>query len=151
MKCRKVEHGQSLVEFAVGGVILLILLVGIVDLGRAFFTFIALRDAAQEGAVYGSICPRNASAIENRVRNSSNTPVDLKNDPNIEVQCHYITPSGEVSCGGTVPAAGNGIRVRVIYRNFPITMPFLGTLIGTQTITLRAEVMDTILRDAACP
>lgn len=151
MKRRKIERGQSLIEFAVGGVILLILLVGIVDLGHAFFTYIALRDAAQEGAVYGSICPRDASAIEARVRSSSNTPVDLQNDPHIIVQCHYITSGGETACGGTVPAAGNGIRVRVIYNNFPITMPFLGTFIGTQSLTLRAEVVDTILRNVSCP
>jgi Flp pilus assembly protein TadG len=49
----RVENGQSMVEFAFGMVILMIILVGIVDLGRAFFTFMALRDAAQEGAVYG--------------------------------------------------------------------------------------------------
>lgn len=148
---RKIECGQSLIEFAFGAVLLLILLVGIVDLSRAFFTYIALRDAAQEGAVYGSICPRSVTAIEARLRSSSNTPLDLQNDPNIVVECHYITAGGETPCGGSVPMPGNGIRVRVIYRNFPITMPFLGTLIGTQTITLRAEVMDTILRNSACP
>lgn len=151
MKKRWIEHGQSLTEFAFGAVILLILLVGIVDLGRAFFTYIALRDAAQEGAVYGSICPRDASAIEARVRSSSNLPLDLQNDPNVEVQCHYITANGDAPCGGSVPAPGNGLRVRVLYNNFPITMPFLGTFIGTQTITLRAEVMDTLLRNSACP
>jgi len=42
------EKGQSLVEFAFGLVILMILISGIVDLGRAFFTYMALNDAAQE-------------------------------------------------------------------------------------------------------
>jgi len=151
LEYKKSERGQSLTEFSVGGVILLILLVGIVDLGRAFFSYIALRDAAQEAAVYGSICPQDAAAIEARLRSSSNAPLDLQNDPNIEVECHYLTESGETPCGGTVPAPGNGIRVRAIYRNFVITMPFMGTFLGTQTITLRAEVTDTILRNKACP
>jgi Flp pilus assembly protein TadG len=44
------EKGQSLTEFAVSVVILLILLAGTVDAGRAFFTFMSLRDG-QEGAL----------------------------------------------------------------------------------------------------
>ncbi len=151
MNHKRIESGQSLTEFAFGVVILLILLVGIVDLGRAFFTYIALRDAAQEGAVYGSICPLDVAAIESRLRSSSNTPVDLQNDSNVEVECHYISASGETPCGSVVPTPGNGIRIRVLYRDFPITMPFMGTFIGTQVITLRAEVMDTILRNQPCP
>ena len=51
------EQGQSLVELALSLTLLLLLLGGAIDLGRMFFTYIALRDAAQEGAIYGSYCP----------------------------------------------------------------------------------------------
>ena len=53
------EKGQSLVEFALVLVFLLSLLAGIFDLGRAFFAYIIIRDAAQEGAVFGSIAPKS--------------------------------------------------------------------------------------------
>jgi Flp pilus assembly protein TadG len=55
------ERGQSLVELTLTFMILLVLLGGVLDLGRALFTFVALRDAAQEGAVYGSIQPDMAA------------------------------------------------------------------------------------------
>jgi len=45
---RSREKGQSLTEFGVSVVILLVLLAGTVDAGRAFFTYMALRDAVQE-------------------------------------------------------------------------------------------------------
>jgi Flp pilus assembly protein TadG len=147
---QKHECGQSLIEFAVGTTILILLLAGVVDLGRAFFTYIALRDAAQEGAVYGSICPKDANKIEERALSSSNLPINLATDPNVVVECKFITASGATDCNSNVPAPGNGILVRVRYTNFPLTMPLLSSFIGTQTITIQAEVQDTILRDKVC-
>jgi len=43
------ESGQALVEFAIVAPILLLLVLGIVDFGRAFFTYHVLVDAAREG------------------------------------------------------------------------------------------------------
>ena len=52
---KRSEKGQSLIELAFGIVVLLILLAGIVDIGRLLFFYISMRDAAQEGAVFGQI------------------------------------------------------------------------------------------------
>ncbi len=49
------QKGQSLVELAVTISLLITLLIGVVDMGMAMYTWITIRDAAQEGAVYGSI------------------------------------------------------------------------------------------------
>ena len=57
MKPIKSERGQSLVELAISIVILIYLLAGAVEFGLAFFQFVQLRDAAQEGALYGSMNP----------------------------------------------------------------------------------------------
>ena len=51
------ERGQSLVELGVSLVILLYLLSGAAEFGVLFFQFVQLRDAAQEGALYGSMNP----------------------------------------------------------------------------------------------
>ena len=48
-----------MIELALSFVVLLLLLMGVVDLGRAYFAFMSMRDAAQEGAAYGSIYPIN--------------------------------------------------------------------------------------------
>ena len=132
----RLEKAQGLVEFAVSIVIVLILLAGVLDLGRALFTFITLRDAAQEGAIYGSINPTDYTNIESRVRNSTNTPVDLTDTTNIQVSSTVIGSA----------CAGNGIQITVTYPNFSLTTPFLGSILGSQTIPIRATVTDTILR-----
>jgi hypothetical protein len=46
----KHHHGQSLIEFALVLPLFVLLIVGIFDLGRAFFAFIAISNAAREGA-----------------------------------------------------------------------------------------------------
>lgn len=127
------ERGQSLVEFTFGAVILIILVVGIMDLGRALFTYMALHESAQEGALIGSVYPTDQTTIKNRVLETSDLVSDLitADDVTVEVLGSACT--------------GNGIRVTVTYSNFPITTPFLGLFIGSQTITLSTSATDTIL------
>lgn len=132
------EKGQSLVELAFSLTFLLILLGGIVDLGRAFFTYMAMRDAVQEGALYGSINPTLTPEIKDHVINSGNIVPDI------------LAPADvTVTVLGT-PCTGSSIRVQAVYNNFPITMPFIGVLIGRQTVPIRATITDTIL-SPSCP
>ncbi len=51
------ERGQSLVEMTLVVGLLLLLVAGTVDLGRAFHTYIVLTNAAREGARWGSHYP----------------------------------------------------------------------------------------------
>ena len=136
------ERGQSLAEMAMMMSFLLILLVGIVDLGRGFFVYLALRDAAQEGALFGSTDPTNVTDIETRVRNSSSLLENISVDPHANTTV-VVTIDGSACTGG-------GITVRVTYENFPITMPFLGSIIGSQTVPISTAITDTIL-NPACP
>jgi Flp pilus assembly protein TadG len=145
------DRGQGLVEFAVSLVFLIILLAGISDLGRAFYFFVALREAAQEGAAYGSIArdygePESSviADVEQRVRESSNKPIELESDPNVQVEVSLVDVNGT-----GVWCAENGVRVKVTY-TFPVATPFLGTIIGGQTFQIPAVVQDTILRPP-CP
>lgn len=132
------RKGQSLVEMALATALLLLLLGGVVDLGRAFFTYMALRDAAQEGAVYGAINPAATIDIQNHVVNSSDMTVYLITNEDVEVDI-----IGEA-------CTGNAIRVNVTYPDFQIAMPFVGTVIGRQTVAISASVTDTIL-SPSCP
>jgi Flp pilus assembly protein TadG len=127
------ERGQSLVEMAIALVILLLLVGGIVDIGRAFFTYMALRDSVQEGALYGSINPTLTQEIRNHVLDSSDSITNMISNDDITVEVIGA------------PCTGNGIRISAQYADFPITMPFIGTVIGSQTISIKASVTDTIL------
>jgi Flp pilus assembly protein TadG len=134
------QRGQSLVEVAISLTIILTLLAGGFDLGFAFFDYIALRDAAQEGALYGSIHPTDTAGITARIQQSSTKPIKLATDPNLEAP--VITTTIKACSGGA-------ITVRLRY-NYHLTMPFIGALIGRQTIPLTATVSDTILQPK-CP
>lgn len=56
--------GQSLVELAISLPLLLLLLLGTIDMGRVFFDYIEMRQAAVEGATYGSRRPTDTTGIE---------------------------------------------------------------------------------------
>lgn len=134
------EKGQSLVELALFITLLMVLLAGTIDLGRAFFTWLALRDAAQEGASYGSIYPSRLDLIRERVWDNLEQVVDHPRT-DVTVDIGYIDH----------PCLGNTILVSVDYPDFPLTMPFLGTLLGSQTIPIHATINDAILKPMVCP
>ena len=137
---------------------IVLILAATADFGRAFFTFLALRDAAQEGAVYASICPRNGVDIIDRARTTSRWPVDL-NDPAISIKLTFQNPSFTCTdvgathdCDAMLPAPNPGtlVVIEVVHTNFPVTMPFLGGIIGSQTIPIRAVITDAVLRNDVC-
>ena len=51
---KKGQRGQSLVEFALSSVVLLLLVGGLVDIGRAIYITEGLSSAAREGARHGA-------------------------------------------------------------------------------------------------
>ena len=131
------EKGQSLVELAISLVIIMFLLSGVVEIGIASFQFIQLRDAVQEGALYGSIDPTRD--IEARVRGTSDSPLDLSS-PDVEV---LISTESGVSLENV--CIEDGLIVEATYRH-KVFMPFLSRLIGSEYIVLHAKVTDTILQ-----
>ena len=135
----KRERGQSLVEFAISLTAILILLAGAVDFGIALFHYIAMRDAAQEGALYGSMNPTNTSEIRARAANSAGDGelIDRLYDNGAGPLTIAIAYTGG-------QCEGDGITVTVEYP-YPLSMPFIEAFIGSDHITLRASVTDTIL------
>ena len=146
------ERGQSLVELGISLLILLYLLCGAVEFGILFFQFVQLRDAAQEGALYGSMNPPSSAAdtvaidkIKERARYSSPTqsPIDLINDPAVVVS---------VDVTDAQYCEGGSLQVTVSYPH-KIFMPFMPQLLGKTSdpyIDLNARVTDTILTPI-CP
>ena len=143
------ERGQSLVELAISILFLLLLLAGAAEFGVLFFQFVQLRDAAQEGALYGSMNPPYGAShttaidkIKTRAKYSSPTrsPIDLINDPNVTVS---VVVTDGIYC------EGGSLKVTVSYPH-QIFMPFIPQILGTTTIPLNATVTDTILTPV-CP
>lgn len=150
----RTEKGQSLVELAFGMVVLLVLLAGIVDLGRLLFFYIAMRDAAQEGAVYGQLNPMFCLDIHNRVNDYLGvTPgqsgytilvEEKKNPGDAYVPCGVsgppwtdTPPSTNIACAGSI------IKVTVT-APFTFVMPFMSGNI----VSISTDIEGNILRPA---
>jgi len=149
MKNNKTERGQSLVELSVSLVLLLLLLSGAVEFGMAFFQFVQLRDAAQEGALYGSMNPSDTAGITSRIQGASNSPINLASGAvtiNISIDGFDSTDPTNY---GTVDCEGHGLKVELTYRH-NIFMPFIPQAIGRNDIDLKASVTDTILSPVIC-
>jgi Flp pilus assembly protein TadG len=142
---KRTERGQSLVEMAISLVVMLMLLTGAVEFGLALFQYVSIRDAAQEGALYGSIHAEDADDITSangeelvqRVIAAASDIVPLTEDD------VTVTINGN-DCEGLTSSTPNSIKVLVTFEH-QITMPLVTPYIGTDIITLRAEVTDTIL------
>lgn len=136
------ESAQSLVEFAISAILLLTLLAGAVDFGIALYSYVAIRDAAQEGTLYASMEPLDTAGIRRRVRTASDSPVDLSalSDDQIQIE---VLPSGAQPC------EGDGARVHVdVEYDYKLSMPLLPDILGVDEIHLTASATNAILQPA---
>jgi Flp pilus assembly protein TadG len=148
---RKLESGQSLVELAISFPLILLLMLGTLDFGMATYSYLIVRDAAQEGALYGSINPNSNNEIENRVRfmaplneeGLSFAPVKLDNKDDIKIK---IETSGR-NCQGLTGGKVNTISVHVSY-NYPLIIPFAELVNGSNTVLLEATATNVIIQPA---
>jgi len=107
--------GQALVEFALVFPILLFIIVGIIDLGRAFHAYIAITNASREGARYINLHPYKDpdgtfdTAEQVTIDEASYSGLDITFD-NIVVNCPNATVNGKSRC-----RSGDPVRVTVDY------------------------------------
>lgn len=130
MFLRKDERGQSLVEVALAMPVLILILVGILDLGRAYFTYVTIADAAAEGAAYGALHPGDTVEILERAVDASNGLVVLASD------MVTVTHSGL--------DVGSPITVTVVY-DYQIITPIVERFIPDGTLELKATVVQSVV------
>jgi Flp pilus assembly protein TadG len=143
---KRAHKGQSLIELAISMVILLTLLAGIFDMGRAILAYFVLQDAAEEGMVYGTSFPTDCNQIDQRIRDNITNNIINENDMVISI---YIQgDSGMMSCYSIPYAQVYATRLmRIeITADFHITMPFIGIFVGGNIIPLKVETNGVILR-----
>ena len=136
------EKGQSLVELALTATLMMFLLLGAVDFGFAFLDWIIMRDAAQEGASYGSLHPGPLceNALDQWVYNASTTPLITFDSINNPLQI-------VVTRTGTLPGQSITVKLTYIYNVLIPFQPLLPT-----TIPISTSVTNTILKtDTTCP
>ena len=116
---RSSDRGAAAVEMALVTMFLLVLLLGIVDVGRAISANISVRDAVQDGASFGAYT-RDATAddIKDRVKASVSSP-DLST-ATIDIYCDPVERD---------IADGSRIRVDLSY-DVDLITPIMGAALG---------------------
>jgi Flp pilus assembly protein TadG len=105
--------GQSMVEFALVLPLLVLIIAGIFDLGRAFFALITITNAAREGARFGSLHADNIVGACDATKNEAlNSGISIAYS-NITVMCGN-TMTCQVSAG-TSCTRNQPITVKVGY------------------------------------
>ena len=123
---RRRPRGLAVVELALGLMIFVMMLVGLLELGRGVWTFTTIEHAARQGArfaaVRGQLNPTTNDAVRNAVRTAA---VGLK--------------ANDVSVTTTWPNGvdrGNPVVVQVSY---PFRLVTGNLIVGQSTIQIRAN------------
>ena len=145
------ERGQSLVEMTLGFVVLLVLASGVLDLGRAYFTFVALEDAAGEGALYAAIdpaCPVDVGSDSDGVCDPPNNARDRMENAGGEL----LDWSADVTVTfdpdpATAPyPLGQNVEVVIEYP-FDLLTPVLNDIVPSGVLTLTAHATQNVISE----
>lgn len=143
---QRAEKGQSLVEFSLGLVAMLVILSGLLDLGRLYFTFVALEDAAGEAALYLSINPHCLHASDGvECANPNNADYRARNSGGQEVDWSRANITFEVPAPYGV---GETVKVKVEY-SYPLLTPVIPRIAGVNPITISASASQIIITELA--
>ena len=163
IKLKKPGHnGQSMAEFALSLTLLIMLVSGLLDLGRAYFVYTQLEDAAGEGALYLAINPRCRTSANGtgcvdpnnamyRIRNCGGGLVNWSDEMLADINILYLDT--------TSPAAGYGgadiypnyemqdtVVVTITYQ-FPLLSPFMPNLAGGPLLPLTVRATQSIIEE----
>ncbi len=124
LRRRRDERGQTLVEFALILPIFILLLVGILDLGRAVYAFNTISNASRQ-AVRVGIVDQNLTVIETEAIDHA---VSLGLSPaNVDVT--FRQPNGSAAVCVTPVAIACDVEVVVRYQ-YTAATPIIGNLVG---------------------
>lgn len=143
------EKGQSLVELALILFLILVILAGVVDLGRMMYEYLAMRDASQEGAAYGAVYPSYCVEIGSRVWDNLPDNFSLANGDLVTITVNGLDCAAAYANDKDLPlpehgCEGNELIVKLDHQ-FDVTMPFLSAFTGP-TVPMHVEIKDRIIR-----
>jgi Flp pilus assembly protein TadG len=124
------EKGQSLTEVALMLPVLLLILAGVLDLGRLYYAYVTVSDAAAEGATYAAINPNDGDEIVSRTQAATDGLVQIDASM-VGVDCPTV-------------AAGAPVTVTVGY-TFTLVTPIINAMVPDGTLMLHAAATEAVL------
>ena len=138
------ERGQSLVELSISGMMLLFILLGVVDVGRIYFVYIALTDSAAEAALYLSIFPDCLDSTDCADPNNA----EYRAEHAASGYFNWDVDGGTTRITITRPYIGLGSSLDVeIEHDVTLLTPLLPPIMGGETFTVTAKASQIIMSD----
>ena len=135
---RQRSRGQSLAEFGLVLPILLLVMMGILDFGRAVFAYNTLSNAARDGARVAIVDQTVTAGIPAGAKEAADQSIGLGVNPATDVDVVYKQPDGTLCPGHFL-----GCTAEVTVRNrFRAITPIIGNIIGP--INLESSTVLTI-------
>jgi Flp pilus assembly protein TadG len=133
---RPFRRGQALVEFALVLPILVLVVLGIFDFGRAIFAYNTVSNAAREAARVAIVNQTDAGIVAEAVDHA----VALHLDPTaVDISYANSDLSGGPPCNVTPRRNGCVVEVTVTYE-YNAATPFVDALVGPLTISSTARM-----------
>lgn len=127
------SKGQSLVEFALVLPVLLLVVLGILDFGRAIYAYTTVADAARQ-ANRTAIVDQTTATVQNQAIRSSPTLAMQASDVHI---CYYVATTTQTSCAAS--------PVFVDQCSNPVSTPLtIGCLAFVTTVTTFSPITPII-------
>jgi Flp pilus assembly protein TadG len=131
-RCESNDHGQALVEIALILPVLLLLVLGIIEFGRAFTDQQAVTDAAREGARHAVV--DDDTITQDSVESAVRTALDRAGIPSDQATISFDRTTNWRNAG----------EMQTVYVGVPHRFGFFGPLVraltGSESITLAARV-----------
>jgi Flp pilus assembly protein TadG len=132
----KKMRGLVMVEFAIVGATLMMLLFACLEFGRATYSFAALNEGTRRAARLAAVCPLNDPKIAAAVNF-----LGINGFTNANVSVNYLSASGAAL--GATPALVNVyyVRVGIVGFTIPLAIPMVSPTLTSPsfTVTLPAE------------
>ena len=147
------EHGQALVEFALVVPIFLLILFGLIEVGRVIYLNNAFNEAAREGARYGSVeqwqydCPSSVKHVDRVDCTEQVTRGRVAGAPasfEVEVTCKRLGAGGPAA---GPPCSTNDLLMVTVKTPpsgpdaFRFLTPIIGQLVPGPVISGQAQVV----------
>jgi Flp pilus assembly protein TadG len=137
------DRGASIIEFALLGPVMIVLVMGVIDLARGYRSQIRLENAAREGAAFAQIYPNDVTCGDFGTIEAH----AMSEDPDMggTVRVFGEDAGGELTvpvlgCGGDVVVSGERVLVEVS-ASFDVMTPMIESIVGNEIVlTGSAEI-----------
>lgn len=145
---RRSSRGQGLVEFALIFPVLIILIVGVFDMGAAVFAYNSVTNAAREAARLAIVNQDTASITARAI---SQTAIAETAAPNVTISFRSATPNADPTqnavCGD--PVAVGCVAVIIFQTTYRPFTPIIAQIVFKNGVTMTATTIEPV--EFTCP